>query len=766
MPSRGCDGEGVVYLQAMTGWRARLAHWGRSKHSKTALVVVVAAGVLTAVTLLRLVDPRFLVEMREHTFDAYQQIHPRPYGDYPVRIVDIDDASLAALGQWPWPRTRLATLVDRLNELGAAVITFDAVFAEPDRSSPERIANELPAGAGEDLRPVRELLGRLPDHDQVFASAIERAPVVSGFTPLPTKNDRRPPRKASISSQGLAASKIVRPRFQGATSNLPVIDQALKGVGGIIISFDDRAGIVRRVPMLYSDGVEVYPGLVAEALRIAQAGGSISTRSTSASGELDSGRPALVSMRIGRLPLPLTPNGELWLYYDHNRPERYVSVKDVLDPSRDGEIRPRIQGQIVFVGTSARGLLDSRITTLGEYVPGVSIHAQMAEQIVSQTFLSRPDWADGAEITATIFLGVLLTLLLLVLGSGFALAIGTAVISLGVVGSWHAFSSYGVLLDPIYPSIGALAVTFAVTGVLYVATDRERKFVRQVFGQYHAPELLAKLERAPHLMRLGGEIRPLSIMFMDVRGFTPIAEQLSAEELVHFLNTLLSPLSDAIEDELGFIDKYVGDAIMAFWNAPLDMPDHAARACRAALRMRAAMTRLNAADAFGFKARGHAEADVHIRIGINTGEACVGNMGSEKRFNYSALGDAVNVASRIEAGAKGFGVDILVAQDTARAASGFAFLEAGEQSLKGKSHATSLFALVGDPDVAASASFEKLAQAHGRLIAALRTSDIAAAAAALLSCRQLADPELSAFYDGFDARVRSLTASPASEAAE
>jgi adenylate cyclase len=750
----------------MTGWRARLANWGRGKRSKTALVVAVAAGVIAAVTLLRLIDPRFLVEMREHTFDAYQQIHPRPYGDYPVRIVDIDDASLAVLGQWPWPRTRLAALVNRLNELGAAVVAFDAVFAEPDRATPERIANELHGAADADLRPFRDLLSRLPDYDQVFATAIEPARVVGGFTPLPAKNDRRPPRKAGIASQGLAASKIIRPRFQGATTNLPIIDRALKGVGGIIISVDDRTGIVRRVPMLYSDGVEVYPGLVAEALRVAQTGGSIITRSTSASGELDSGRAALVGMRIGTLPLPLTPNGELWLYYDRDRPERYVSVKDVLDPSRDAEIRPRIEAQIVFVGTSARGLLDSRMTTLGAYVPGVSIHAQMAEQIVSQTFLNRPDWADGAELTATILLGVLLTFILLALGSGVALAVGAAAISLGVAGSWHAFSSYGVLLDPIYPSLGALAVTFAVTGVLYVTTDRERRFVREVFGQYHAPELLAKLERAPHLMRLGGEIRPLSIMFMDVRGFTSISEQLSAEELVHFLNKLLSPLSDAIEGELGFIDKYVGDAIMAFWNAPLDIPDHAARACRAALRMRSAITVLNAADAFGFKAGGHAQPEVHIRIGINTGEACVGNMGSETRFNYSALGDAVNVASRVESSAKNFGVDILVAQDTARAASDFAFLEAGEQSLKGKSHATLLFALVGGPEVAAGESFRQLAAAHARLIAALPAGDGAAAAEALRSCRALATPELSTFYDRFEARVCSLTTGPASEAAE
>ncbi len=732
------------------------------------MVVAVASGTLLAVTALRAANPWFLGEMRERTFDAYQRLKPRPYQDFPVRVVDIDEASLAALGQWPWPRTRIAALVSRLNELGAAVIAFDVLFAEPDRTSPSALATDLQGGDDGESQRLRELLARLPDHDQVLADAIAEAPVVTAFTPIPRKNDHRPPdNKVGLAfvGTGTVPTRVVQV-FAGAATNIPIIDAAAKGIGGITLSGKDEGGVVRRAPMLYSDGRKVYPSLAATALRVAQQKDSIVVRDARAEGAFSGGGTALVDMRIGEFVLPLTRTGELWAYYDRDRRERYVSVKDVLDPAKEGEVRPRIEGQIVFVGTSAAGLLDSRMTSLGQYVPGVSIHAQITEQILGRTFLSRPDWADGIEVSAMLVLGALLTSLLLMLGPTTALVVGAVVISLAGAGSWFAFSSLGLLFDPIYPSLGAAAVYAAVVGMLYLTTDHERKFVRQAFGQYLAPALLNKLVHAPHLMRLGGEIRQISIMFMDVRAFTPIAEALSAEDLVHFLNTLLSPLSDAIQAELGTIDKYIGDAIMAFWNAPLDIPDHAARACAAALGMRAAIRRLNDEDAFGFRARGLRDPEVAIRIGINTGEACVGNMGSQQRFNYSALGDAVNVASRIESTVKAFGVDILIAEETARVAEGFAMLEAGELALKGKSRPTKMFALIGDAMHAASAQFKALATAHGQLLGALAARDAAVAEAALLACRTHCGSDLARFYQYFEGQLRALAVSTPLAAAQ
>ncbi|MEZ5765667.1 MAG: adenylate/guanylate cyclase domain-containing protein [Xanthobacteraceae bacterium] len=258
-------------------------------------------------------------------------------------------------------------------------------------------------------------------------------------------------------------------------------------------------------------------------------------------------------------------------------------------------------------------------------------------------------------------------------------------------------------------------------------------------------------------MQLGGEAREITVMFMDVRGFTPISERLSATELVDFINTLLAPLSDAIQSELGTIDKYIGDSIMAFWNAPLDIADHPARACRAALKMREAVHELNETDAFGLSERGLAETEIRIGVGLNFGVACVGNMGSEKRFNYSAMGDVVNVSARIESATKAFGTDILVSEEVAKAAAGIASVQAGEILLKGKSIPSKLYALAGDETVSATSEFAELLRCHEKLLGALAAKDANGAADALSACRAVAPLSLAGLYDHFGERVKELT---------
>jgi adenylate cyclase len=518
--------------------------------------------------------------------------------------------------------------------MGAAAIAFDVTFAEPDRASPHLIAKALRNDAQPDAQRMAEALSRLPDNDRVFADAIAQGPVVLGFAAARVPNDKRPSVKAGFALSGIAPTEV-QSRFDGTATNLEVLDKAASGVGGLNLSSRDKSGIVRRVPMVFTDGAKIYPSLVTEALRVAQQQKSIVVRGTGASGEVDAGGGrALVDMRTGDFTVPLTAEGEVWVYFDRDRPERYVSAKDVLDPAKTEALKPKLEGHIIFVGTSSAGLHDSWPTPLGEFVPGVSVHAHATEQILSQTFLYRPDWTLGAEILATLVLGALLTWLLLRIGARYATFAGAFIVVLGTGLSWLAFTQFGMLIDPVYPLISAALVYFAVVGVLYMATDREKKFVRQAFGQYVAPELLAKIENAPDMLRLGGETRQITLMFMDVRDFTPISEGLSAEELVEFINRLLSPLTDTIQAELGTIDKYIGDAIMAFWNAPLDIPDHPVRACRAALKMRTVVETLNEEDAFGFRLHGWNDRKVRIGIGINTGTACVGNMGSERRFNY------------------------------------------------------------------------------------------------------------------------------------
>ena len=722
--------------------------------SKTAKAVLLATVVLSTVTALRAFDPAPVAQLRERVFDIYQHLQPRPYGDFPVRVVDIDEASLAQYGQWPWPRTLIAQFVQRLSDLGAAVIALDMIFPEPDRTSPARMADQFGIADTADAERVKSLMSQLPDHDQIFAQTIQQSPVVLGFAAMQTPNERRPPVKTGYSIAGVNPAEVLQ-RFRGTVTSLDLLDKAASGVGSMSISAEDKAGIIRRVPLLFTDGIKIYPNLGTEALRVAQQQKSIVTRGTGASGQLDTARPALVDMRIGQFRVPVTSKGEMWVYFDHDRPERYISVKDLLDPAKEAEVRPKIDGQIVLVGTSAAGLHDVWPTPLGEIVPGTSIHAQAIEQIISQTFLDRPDWASGAEIVATVVLGALLTGLLLALGAQYAALAGALIIAAGFALSWFAFLHGGFLLDPVYASIGALATYLAVVGLLYVTTDREKKFVRRAFGQYVAPELLHKLEAAPQSMQLGGETKEITIMFMDVRDFTPISEGLSAIELVDFMNALLSALTDAIQSELGTIDKYIGDSIMAFWNAPLDIPEHTLRACRAALKMRAALAELNGGDAFGFRDRGL--EPVKIGIGLHAGEACIGNMGSQRRFNYTAMGDVVNTSARIESSSKAVGMDIVVSEQIARAAPGLAFLEAGAMPLKGKSRPMKLFGLVGDEAKAASPEFAELSRRHAELLAAIAESRLADANNALAHCRALGGALLVHFYDRFEEQIAELS---------
>jgi adenylate cyclase len=329
-----------------------------------------------------------------------------------------------------------------------------------------------------------------------------------------------------------------------------------------------------------------------------------------------------------------------------------------------------------------------------------------------------------------------------------------------VGGAWFAFTELRLLIDPVFAVLSASLLYFIITAVLYFTTDRDKRFVREAFGRYLAPELLAELEGSPEKLKLGGEIKDMTIMFMDIRDFTPISEKLTAEELIEFLNALFTPLTDAIQSEKGTVDKYIGDSVMAFWNAPVTVANHVAHACAAALKMRAVVDQMNSADAFGFAARGFPELKVKIGIGLNTGEACVGNMGSEKRFNYSVVGDAVNTAARIESSCKAVGAPILISEATASEVPDFAVLEAGAIPLKGKSSAVKLFALLGDQTHAATAEFRRLADEHKRLLMAIADNDTAESWDALLSCRLIGGADLAVFYAGFVDVIRRLPQPP------
>jgi adenylate cyclase len=719
--------------------------------SKRVLVAAVACLVLAFMTGMRSVDPEFLKSLRELTFDYYQRMKPRDFQPAPVRIVDIDEASIAEIGQWPWPRTKLAEMVQILTDIGAAAIVFDMVFAEPDRTSPAQLLGKFPDGTSDE---VLTEVSNLPDNDKVFGSAIAQGPVVLGFAITQGTMAKAPQVKSGFAFAGEDPTSFLD-RFTNANSNLDTLQTPASGIGSISTSFGNRQGVVRWVPLVFSDGTQLYPNLTAEALRVAQGAQGYIVKATGASGEADLGNSAITDIKIGSFAVPTTRSGELWVYYDHERSDRYVSALQVYDPGELANLSHLMEGQIVLIGTSAPGLEDLRTSALGEQVPGVSIHAQALEQIIHGQFLSRPDWANGLETILTFAVGAIVILALPAIGSIGTAILGAVIVSGLVGGSVYLFWEKGLLIDPVYPSVVSILVFTASTALLYFLTEREKRFVRQAFSQYLSPELVTQLEETPEQLALGGEIRPMTILFMDIRGFTPISEQLTPEELVSFLNTLLSPLSDAIQAEGGTIDKYIGDSIMAFWNAPLSIPEHAEKACRAGLAMLDVVEELNNNDAFGFKARSLKTQTVKIGIGLNTGEVCVGNMGSARRFNYSVIGDAVNIASRIESSCKAVGAELLVSEDTRVQATGLAYLEAGEIPLKGKSEPVKLFAILGDETLKVSEKFQQLEEAHGRLIQAIKDQDCAAARAELVLLKPLA-PTLQDFYGRFESFIGEL----------
>lgn len=649
------------------------------KRRLSALVFgAVIVGLLVA---LRASDPYPVRAAREIAFDTFQQLRPRPApADLPVRIIDIDEDSLAKVGQWPWSRRTMADIANRLTELGAAAIAFDVLFPEPDRLSPSSI---LSIGA---------------DYDAEFATALAAGPSILSLTRSEKSLAALPPPKSGFALTGTDPLNAL-PVLGGAASPLPVLEQAAKGLG--VASLDTAgAGVARRLPLLWSNGAAPLPTLAVEALRVAQGASTLVV--------LGDGAGMVESLRVGDYTVPAGPTGDMWLYYRHLDPSIYVPAAELL---ADGyaALAPRIAGHIVFVGASASGLLDIRASALGEAVAGVSIHVQALEQILTGTFLNRADWVAGLEIVALALSGLAIVLVLLLSGPMVGLLFSLMIAAVSVAGSWFAFSQYGLLIDPSFALFGAVLTYAAMAFFQFAVTDADKRRVRQAFAHYVEPTLLDRLDRDASLLKLGGDLREMTVMFSDVRNFSALSERTAPTELVAILNRLFAALGAAIIGQHGTIDKFMGDAVMAFWNAPATLDRHPLYACRAALAMRAALSRLNA---------GSAEP-IAIGIGVATGPALVGNMGLETRFNYSCIGDTVNVASRLEGACRVVGYDILITAETRAAAPELACLPAGSLALKGMSEREPIYLLLGDEALATNSAFAALEAAHANLLETL-----------------------------------------------
>jgi adenylate cyclase len=684
------------------------------------LLPLVALGIaLTA----RLAAPDLLDRLMLISFDLYQRMVPRDPGDSPIRIVDIDENSLKTYGQWPWPRSLDAQMIDKLRDAGAAIIAFDIVFAEPDRTSPKLLLAQLMREGTVDA-DTTQLLGKLPDPDDTLAAAMKSLPTVAGFILVDRADSQPPIQKAGYAFAGDDPLHFVD-RFPAAISNLPAFQNAALG-NGFLNEHVDWDQIVRRVPLIMRLGDKPVFSLAAEILRVATGGRTYVARAAGANGEKSFGEnTGLTTMRIGPLTIPTDAAGRVWVYYAKPDPNRRISAARILAGDFDPAL---IKDHIVLIGTSAAGVVnDVKATPITEAMPGVEIHAQLLEQILQGVFLTRPDWGKGAEILFALVAGIFLIVVLPRIGALASALFGVAGIVVALAMSWFAFREAHLLIDPIYPITVLVMVYFTASILGYLRTEVRQHEIRSAFSRYMSPHYVAELARNPEKLQLGGEYKKLTVMFCDIRGFTAMSEGLDARELTHLMNSFTSPMSDIITEAHGTIDKYIGDCIMAFWNAPLDDPDHAKNAVCAAQLIRRKLVDLNRNLIAEAAASGRPYHELRVGIGINTGECVVGNFGSEQRFNYSLLGDPVNLASRLEGLCKLYMVDLVFGEETAKMLDDPAeLIELDLVAVKGKSQAVKVYTLAPEDDDEAVYKSQ-----HEQLLAAYRRQDWASALAAL-----------------------------------
>ena len=731
------------------------------------LHILLPLALLVAAVGLRQQEPRWFQQLQMLVFDQLNVVWPREFNpESGVRIVDIDDSSLEAIGQWPWPRTKIAELIYRLREAGAAVVAFDIVFSESDRTSPKNIVDLWPQDPN--FAALRAQVRQMPDHDEQLALFIrELGGVVTGFSLTSGAAPRIPVQKGNFAVSGPDARPYV-PRHDGAVANLAMLAEAAEGNGNFNM-FPESDGIVRRVPLLLSFKTDgrlendmLLPALSLEALRVAQGKQTMVIKTAGGSGELSFGgaRTGIVKIKVGRFVVPTGEDGRIWLHYTGHRTERFVTAKDIFDGKVDPE---KIAGHIVLIGTSAAGLQDLRSSPLDLVIPGVEIHAEVVEQVLTGDYVSRPDFAFATEVTYILGVGLLLILLLPRLGALWCAALGALFVVMSFAGTAYAYTNERLLFDPVYPAIAVLVVYLSGSLISYVRNEAEKRQVRTAFSQYLSPDLVDQVAADPDRLVLGGETKNMTFLFCDVRGFTAISETFKSnpQGLTVLINRLLTPLTDAIMAKQGTIDKYMGDCIMAFWNAPLDDDAHAVHACRAALDMFVALDVLNEERRVEAEEAGVKFLPLNVGAGINTGDCVVGNMGSKQRFDYSVLGDPVNLAARLESQSKNYGVKIVIGPETARAANGdFALLKLDLIQVKGQSVGVDIYGLQGDDAVANSPEFIALKEKHDAMLDAYYAQNWDAAEACLSDCRTLSNEEFPELYDLYEERIAEFRENP------
>jgi len=676
---------------------------------------------------IRVADFPIVQEIRNSAFDQYQQLKPREYTPQPVRIIDVDEESLRRIGQWPWPRTRIAELIEKLSNYGVATTGFDIVFAEKDRLSPSNMVADNPS-LPEDIRAG---LNALPDNEEAMRQAMLKHPVVLGETSARRGKDTSKKDKEIVDAPHATIGEDPKPsmvRWPEIVENQKVLNEAASGRG--VFSVDqDPDGIIRRVPLVMLLREKVRLALSVETLRVATGSDSFAIRANIS---------GLEGISVAGKKIDTDRKGNIWPYFTEHLQERYVPAYQILDGTADPQ---KLNGHIVLVGVSAVGLEDIRPIPLGTLVPGVEIHAQVIENLLSDSVLARPFYSLLYELGLILGLSVIMILVLPRLGAGSGFVFSTTLLLAIIALSWFAFSAHWILLDPTWPILTIIGLFLIIIVASFMREEQRRRQIRDAFGQYLSPALVGRLTENPDELVLGGQTRELSVLFTDVRGFTTISESYKdyPEGLTQLMNRFLTELSRPILERQGTIDKYMGDAIMAFWNAPFDHEQHALESCRAALEMLENIDTLNTERKAALKENAtEPYHEISVGVGVNTGVCVVGNMGSENRFDYTALGDAVNIASRLEGQSKPYGVPIVIGPDTASLVRDtLAVFEIDMIRVKGKNEPIRIYALSGHETLAKSEAFQEFRAINSGMLTSYRAHEWEDAGDALETLEEL-----------------------------
>ena len=539
--------------------------------------------------------------------------------------------------------------------------------------------------------------------------------------------------------------------FPGLLRNTKVLEHAAAGRGLFTIR-PERDGIVRRVPMIMLAQGQTMPSLSFEILRVATGSGTILIKSEKA---------GIKSLGIKGFQLPTDANGQLWVHYARQDPSLYVPVMNVLENTVAPEM---IAGKLVLIGTSAVGLNDIKTTPVSQNMPGVEIHAQILESALTGDVISQPIYGLAVELVTALLFGLLVIAFAPLFGPVTLVALGAAFASMLVGMSVYFYTQNRLLIDFTYPLMSTTAIYLTLIFSSFVREQAQRRQIRSAFGQYLSPALVEQLAQSPEKLVLGGEEREMTIMFSDMRGFTSISETYKNDPqgLTALMNRFLTPLTNAILNRKGTIDKYMGDAIMAFWNAPLDDKDHHLNACEAALGMLERVDELNQAREQEAKEEGRPFIPLNVGVGLNTGICVVGNMGSDQRFDYSVFGDSVNLASRLEGQSKEYGFPIIIGSKTALAVKDkFAILELDFIMVKGKKEPEVIYAIAGREDTAQSGRFQRLRNLTIEMLSCYRNRDWEGALAAIARGRKTDEANsLKLLYDLYEVRIRGYLENP------